>query len=301
MSTKKLSRTVIEGGRHGYNKYERRHSHAEVRAEERDYLKQVMSNLDLADEIEIGEKRPVMKEFTDKLSPMYRWIEAQVGRPWDAVRAEVFQKFDTRTTAGRHITFDHLLKEIVETEYDNRGQIADPNIPKTTHRGRYYYSSYADYYVDQQGTLCKRDNSRRYRSAWYLYQRVSDQEYKDAEAWLINRMVGLVDGKLHWFMPTEGVWKASWFEPFKAYDTFTRHELVYFSLENGMYDVCSPGLIASLGAINMTGKAHGDHWEKVAHPACFRRRGELTATEVKAFRSFKKKIQEDILSYTKGR
>ncbi len=241
-----------------------------------------------------------MKGFTDKLSPMYRWIEAQVGRPWDEVRAEVFQKFDTRTTAGRHITFDHLLQQVVETDtgFDERGHIADPEIPKTTY-GRYYYGSYAEYYVDQQGILCKRDRSRRYRSAWYLYQRITDQEYKDAEAWLNNRMIGLMDGKLHWFTPTEGVWKASWFEPFKAYDTFTRHELCYFSLENGMYNIANPSLaIPSLG---ITCKAHGDHWEKVAKPAGFRRRGELTATEVKTFRSFKKKIQEDILSYTKDR
>ncbi len=49
MATKKLSRTVIEGGRHGYNKYERRNSNAEVRAEERDYIKAVMTDLDLAD------------------------------------------------------------------------------------------------------------------------------------------------------------------------------------------------------------------------------------------------------------
>ena len=300
MSTKRLSKTVIEGGRSGYNKHERHYSHAEVRAEERDYLKAVVSDPDLADELEIGDHRPVMKDFRDKLSPMYRWIEAQVGRPWDEVRAEVFQKFDTRTTAGRHITFDHLLKEIVETDsgFDNRGQIADPNIPKITHQGRYYYSSYPTYYVDRTGILQKRRYNR-YRN--WQYQPIADQEYKDAEAWLNNRMIGLVDGKLHWFVPTEGIWKASWFEPFKAYDRWTRHELCYFSLENGMYYVSNPSLAVEMSDVGFTCKSHGDHWEKVAHPAGFRRRGELTATEVKVFHSFKQKIQQDILSYTKGR
>lgn len=304
MATKKLSRTVIEGGRHGFNKYERRNSHAEVRAEERDYIKAVMCNLDLADEIEIGERRPVMKEFTDKLSPMYRWIDAQVGRPWSEVRSEVFQKFDTRTTAGRHITFDHLLREIVETEsgFDKHGHIADPDIPAVPANPKYkYYSrwSVADYYVDRQGILRKREESRRRYRSWYLYQRVTDQEYKDAEVWLNNRMVGLVNGKLHWFMPTEGVWKASWFEPFKAYDTWTRHELIYFILENGLYEVMHPSL--TLPQYGITGKAHGDHWEKVPKPFGFRQRGELTATEAKTFHSFKKKIQEDILSHTRDR
>jgi hypothetical protein len=298
MSTKKLSRTVIEGGRHSYNKWERRHSHAEVRAEERDYLKQVMSNLELAEELEIGEKRPVMKEFTDKLAPMYRWLETQVGRPWSEVRSEVFTKFDTRTTAGRHITFDHLLREIVETDsgFDNRGHIPDPNIPKTTH-GRYYYGSYASYYVDQTGILRAKEHSR-YHQSWY-WEKISDQEYKDAEAWLQNRMVGEKDGKLYWYVPTQGVWKASWFEPFKAYDTYTRHELCYCSLENGLYEVMHPSLAAPQYGI--TGKAHGDYWQKVEKPSSFRRRGELTSTEVKTFRSFKKRIQNDILSFTKDR
>jgi hypothetical protein len=296
MSTKKLSRTVIEGGRHGYNKWERRHSHAEVRAEERDYLKQVMSNLELADEIDIGEKRPVMKEFIDKLSPMYRWIEVQMGRPWSEVRSEVFTKFDTRTTAGRHITFDHLLREIVETDsgFDNRGHIADPDIPKTSY-GRYHYGTYADYYVDRQGILCKRPR----KQYFYDWQRVSEQELKDAEVWLNNRMIGEVGGKLHWFTSTEGIWKASWFEPFKAYDRWTRYNLCYFSLENGLYDAVHPSLVYP--SLSMTGKAHGDHWEKIDKPAGFRRRGKLTAAEVKVFRSFKKTIQRDILFYTKDR
>src|SRR5580692_493657 len=115
MSSKRLSKTVIEGGRHGYNKWERRHSHAEVRAGERDYLKQVITDPELADDIDIEAVRPVMKEFTDKLAPMYRWLDTQIGRPWSEVRSEIFTTFDTRTTAGRHITFDHLLSSVVET------------------------------------------------------------------------------------------------------------------------------------------------------------------------------------------
>lgn len=299
MSTKRLSKTVIEGGRHGYNKWERRHSHAEVRAEERDYLKQVMSDLDLADEVEIGEKRPVMKGFTDKLSPMYRWLDAQVGRPWSEVRSEVFTKFDTRTTAGRHITFDHLLKEVVDTEsgFDRHGTIADPNIPKEPIKRRYWYYSVSDYYVDQAGILQAKPN--RHARRWSRYEPVADQEYKDAEAWLQNRMVGEVGGKLYWFMSTEGIWKASWFEPFKAYDSSTPHKLTYFLLENGLYDAVHPALVYP--SIGMTGKAHGDHWQVVEKPFSFRRRGELTSTEAKTFRAFKEKIRDDMLSFTKDR
>lgn len=296
MATKKLSRTVIEGGRRGFNKWERRQSHTEVRTEERNYLKQVIDDPELAEELEIEEIRPVYKEFTDKLSPMYRWLDAQVGRPWDQVRAEVFQKFDTRTTAGRHITFDHLLREVVETEsgFDRHGNIADPDIPKEPNDRSWYYSP-SPYYVDRAGILQTKPNRYRHRRS----QQVSDQEYKDAEVWLQNYMVGEIGGKLYWFMPTEGIWKASWFEPFKVYDSFTPHKLAYFLLDNGPYQMKHPSLVAP--AYGITGMAHGDHWQVVEKPFSFRRRGELTATEVKAFHSFKERIRNDILSFTQDR
>lgn len=287
MSTKKLSRTVIEGGRAGSNKWERRHSHAEVRAEERDYLKQVISNLDLVDEIEIGANRPVMKEFTDKLSPMYRWLDAQVGRPWSEVRSEVFTKFDTRTTAGRHITFDHLLREVVETDsgFDRHGIIADPAIPKEScNKRRYWYYSAAYYYVDQAGIFRVREEQSR-----TPYEFVPDQEFKDTEAWLAGRMIGERGGKLYWLVPTERVWKASWFEPYKNYDRYTPHNLKYFVLENGSFDA------------GFTGKSHGDYWQVVENPFSFRRRGELTSEELKTFKALKEKIRDDILGFSEGR
>jgi hypothetical protein len=54
----------------------------------------------------------VYQGFDDKLGPAYRWLEAQSGRPWNKVRSELFARFDTRTTAGRHIVFDHLLRSV---------------------------------------------------------------------------------------------------------------------------------------------------------------------------------------------
>ncbi len=51
----------------------------------------------------------VRKDFRDKLGPAERWLASQVGRPWDKVYAELRARFDIRTTAGRHVVFDHLL------------------------------------------------------------------------------------------------------------------------------------------------------------------------------------------------
>ena len=305
MSTKKLSRTVIEGGRHSYNKWERRHTHAEVRAEERDYLKQVMADPDLADEIDVDEGRPIPKEFTDKLRPMYRWLEAQVGRPWSEVRSEVFTKFDTRTTAGRHITFDHLLREVVDTEsgFDNRGRIADPTIPLDHSEVPPYRwrGAVSDYYVDKDGVLCAREDIHHRLRHRLRYAFVSEQEYKDAEAWLNGRMIGEKGGKLYWFVATERIWRASWHNLDKPYETFNFYNgLQYFIVENGLYDLVSPSSMIGYPS-SMTCKIHGDHWVAVKNPFSFRQRGELTVEEIKAFKVFKEKIRDDILKASEGR
>lgn len=305
MSTKRLSKTVIEGGRYNGNKYDRRQSHTYVRAEERDYLKAVMADLEHAEEHEIGHIQPVYQGFRDKLSPMYRWIEAQVGRVWSEVRSEIFQKFDTRTTAGRHITFDHLLKEIVDTEsgFDNHGMMANPNIPVIPADKKHYWYGVSDYYVDQDGILQVRPERRQRRFRSQLEAVPTEQEYKDAELWLQNRMVIKLDGKLYWAAPTEDIWMATWFEPHKAYDRWTPHQLFYYVQKSGGHEETHyrPDIFYKDKYVSYTIKTSGVYWEKVENPYSFRQRGELSQEEVKVFRSFKSRIRKDMIAYSKGR
>lgn len=304
MSTKRLSKTAIEGGRRGFNKWERRHSHAEVRAEERDYIKEVLADPEAANEKEINPPRPVYKEFSDKLNPMYRWLDAQVGRLWSEVRSEVFAKFDTRTTAGRHITFDHLLAEVVDTQsgFDARGRMVDPSIPVISSNEKYrYYSFYRDYYVDQEGVLCKSPT----RSYSELYQKISEEEFREAEAWLADRMILQVGNKLYWASPTQDIWKATWLglENDYNYHSSYGHQLQYYVLTNGLYEkkhLCTFSWDPSQNYYT-TIKTHGDYWELVERPYSFRRRGELSSEEIKYFRSLKKKLQSDILAFGNGR
>lgn len=305
MSTKKLSRTVIEGGRYRGNKWERYQSNAELRAAERNYLKEVTADPELAYEEEIEVRQHVYKSFRDKLNPMYRWLNAQVGRPWSEVRSEVFQKFDTRTTAGRHITFDHLLREVVDTSsgFDNHGFMANPSIELLKERKGYWIVS--DYYVDQEGVLRKPSIDRK---AWrnrkgYLYQVISDEEYKVAEKWLNNRMIIEQGGKYYWALPTEDIWMATWFEPFKAYDRYTPHQLVYYVRMTGNHKEIhsKPDPLYRGRFIDFSVQTSRDYWEMVENPYSFRQRGELSSSELKTFKSFKKKIRLDILDYGKGR
>lgn len=109
MSRKDLSRTVIEGGRYFHNSYLRRASHGITRARTREWLNHVEDDLDAADESAPRPGPRVRKMFRDKLGPAKRWLNAQVGRPWTKVYADLCARFDTRTVAGRHVVHDHML------------------------------------------------------------------------------------------------------------------------------------------------------------------------------------------------
>lgn len=206
MSKKNLARSAIEGGRYGRNKWERRYSHNEERNAAKEYCKQAIRDPEAVDERDLIEnKSKVYKDFKDKLSPMYRWLRAQVGKSWDEVRSEVFKKFDARTTAGRHILFDHLLKS-VETEstpfpyyfrWDNL-----PNDPQTSHREN-------DFYVDKDGFL----QERRYISKRSRGYGPINHEF--VANWLNGRIVGWEGNKYYWYTPAAkdgwiDEWKCQW-------------------------------------------------------------------------------------------
>ena len=67
MSTKDLSRTVIEGGRAGYSKWARRHSHAQERHHERMVSKRLLSAIELDADIVFQKRQKVYRDFRDKL------------------------------------------------------------------------------------------------------------------------------------------------------------------------------------------------------------------------------------------
>ena len=48
------------------------------------------------------------KYFSDHLSPLERYLNGQVNRPWRKVEGEIHQALDTRTLIGRHL-WDHAL------------------------------------------------------------------------------------------------------------------------------------------------------------------------------------------------
>lgn len=177
MSTKNLARTVIEGGRARRNTFDRRSSNSAYRRGVRQELTRERIN-EAFGEVVYSRRKSVGRCFSDKLSPGERWLGKQVGRPWNKVRSELFQRFDIRTTAGRHIVFDHLLRMV--REFTNlEGQ-------------------HCDFRVDRHGILRKEQARERFR----YVQRGAPQIANAVYQWLAGRRVGERGGRYYWFEPT---------------------------------------------------------------------------------------------------
>jgi hypothetical protein len=178
MSTKDLSRTVIEGGRYRGNRYDRRRSHQVARGRTHELEHQLRVH-DLADEAIFELPAPVYRCFRDKLAPAKRWLKSQVGRPWDKVRSELFARFDTRTTAGRHVLFDHLLSDVEDVAHH-----------------RYAWDVF---YVSRHGILRFESSRPRGPRRWAGWL---PEPEATLVAWLGGRRIIEHDGQMYWLVPT---------------------------------------------------------------------------------------------------
>lgn len=173
MSTKNLARTVIEGGRQHYNQFDRRNSNvvARARAHRTERALRAVSDVDA---VVFEPRTPVWRAFSDKLGPARRWLRSQVGRPWNKVTSDLFQRFDVRTTAGRHIVFCHLLQEV---NTDGTG-------PDRRH----------DFFVNARGIL----RYERFRAFGYARREALPEPQKELCAWLAGRRVLEHGERLYW-------------------------------------------------------------------------------------------------------
>lgn len=109
MATKRLERSVMEGGRYRSNKWERRATNTQVRRRVRAEVAMWTRDPEAWDASHASLRAPVCRNFRDKLGPAERWLHAQVGRPWTEVQGYILRSFDTRSIPGQHIVFGHLL------------------------------------------------------------------------------------------------------------------------------------------------------------------------------------------------
>jgi hypothetical protein len=176
MSTKNLARTVIEGGRYRSNRWERRRSNNVHRTAQRMALANIRA-VD-PDELVLQPRQSIRPGFRDKLGPARRWLASQTGRPWDLVRGELLQRFDTRTTPGRHIVFGHVLPWVEGTDYN---------------------FLWREFRVDAHGLL-RSLRRERYRGA--PLPKPLPRPQAEVDRWLAQRRVGERGGYLFWFTLT---------------------------------------------------------------------------------------------------
>ena len=185
MSKKNLARTVLEGGRTGFHKSERDHSMRQERTLLKSTIHQSNNDVRVFEAVMLPVRRPVYKSFADKTAPVYRWLDSQVGRRWDDVRSELMTKFDPRTTAGRHIIFDHVLPDVALP-----GRVID-----RWSRPRYD--------VDENGLLRKLHGRSRYIKKKDKREPITNNKRQEILKWLGVRKIGVVGQKFFWFVPND--------------------------------------------------------------------------------------------------
>jgi hypothetical protein len=152
MATKNLARTVIEGGRTGYSKYDRKARAQKNRAREHRLCRRLAGDPDRADGAVFVPSHLDWDAVShaDRTNPCRRFLISRAGRPWDEVYSEICRKFDRRTLPGRHVIEGHLLHEVERHRIGRYGSVVD--VRTGTHELLY---------VDAKGILRYRPQRRR--------------------------------------------------------------------------------------------------------------------------------------------
>ena len=184
MSTKNLARTAIEIGRH--STWERNQSHRTERARMRTFLAKAKQDPELWDTAD-PEARPVVwREQQDKLSPVRRYLQSQIGRLWDDVRSEIVKRFNSNTIAGHHILYDHILEHMVSEEH-------------------HQHNRFPDFVVKADGTLAKGDGYP-WRRHNYRFETISDRDRDNFYWWLLDYRIIEIGKEVFWADPQRWSW-----------------------------------------------------------------------------------------------
>ncbi len=182
MSKKNLGGTAIEGGRSSYNKWDRRESSQLERVNVRNLIAGQHGYAESFDDVNFPVRKKVYKDFDDKLNPVERWMDSRVGKSWNKTFSLIKEKFDSRTTAGRHIINDHIIRDVWPfPNYFDR------------------FARYRRYYVDDYGILRKTPSWR--KESEEVAKKLQEEKVR-IEKWLNYRMIGKIGNVLYWYNPT---------------------------------------------------------------------------------------------------
>lgn len=182
MSTKNLARTVLEGGRYSSWKHNVNDGVRSERAGARSALRVISRDPEAADDVVVPTREKMCKRGnqTDKLSPVWAFVDSRCGKSWAKVYKEICQKFPVKSLAGYHVVFGHMLKAI-------KGSGTQEHL--------YGYFSFEDYFIDPQGILRKNKKKR-----WSKNQRkkVKNWDVHKTMNWLDGHKICKVGDKYYW-------------------------------------------------------------------------------------------------------
>lgn len=185
MSTKKLSKTILEAGKLNESKYDSKINAKKERAATRKYMAKIVVDPDGAEEYVPPQRKKASKLQGDKLGAVYRFIDSWVDRSWDQCYSEMKKKFQPKTLHGYHILHDHIMQHII---YPNKDAVEHG-----------WYSKYSDaYYIDDDKIL--RKIKRQPKSG------LKNFNYKELSDWLGKRKIGKIGNKYFWFIGPIGDW-----------------------------------------------------------------------------------------------
>lgn len=187
MSTKRLARTVIEPGRSAATKRDRVTNNRGERRAARMSAHAFARDPDRADRVPHVERERVRVIQHDKLRPLERWLDAQVGRPWNEVYAEIRASVDTRTTPGRHILYDHLLGDV-----ENNGVT----------RERRWSHGLREWWVDDEGILRGHSRVCNPNEVWWKAWVARERKRMELAAFVAGRCVRELGATFFWGEPT---------------------------------------------------------------------------------------------------
>lgn len=183
MATRNLSRSAIEGGRSTVSKRERRAINRCNRQNAKRTLRTATDPEDL-DVVDQPHRGWFYREFSDTLNAVYRWLDAQRGRPWNDVKSDLRRRYDVRSLKAHHMIFDHVETESVVCPIWHAKNMRESN---SISRG-------SRYVVDENGIFRDNPYHRTYRSP-----KPAVKLTDSIKAWLANRQVGKVGNCLFWF------------------------------------------------------------------------------------------------------
>ena len=113
-------------------------------------------------------------DFGENLSPLYRFLNSSVGRPWDAVYSEICSGISTNSTIGAHV-IQHVWDRVELNCYEEDGKVFRSDGKELSSMSW----RFQDLYVAQDGILkALKSNKARLEKLYDLCLRSEDVDFR---------------------------------------------------------------------------------------------------------------------------